>query len=393
MAVLAVVLAGGNGTRLDPLTRHVCKPALPFGGSFRCIDFSLANCANSGIPTVGVATQYKPAALLAHLARAWNGAPGVGPVVVPWHADARNGYRGTADAVYRNLERIAALGPELVLILAGDHVYKMDYRPMLEEHRARRADVTIGCVEVPLADARHFGVLTVDERGRIERFVEKPQSPAEVPGVRRDTVLASMGIYVFDAGFLRRVLTADAAAPGSRHDFGHDVLPKLIRDSRVFSHAFRDGAGSAGYWRDIGTLHAYWRAHMDLLEAAPPLSLDDAAWPISRAAASPRAIAAGPVTARGGKARHSLLGADCGIAGQLLRSVAFDGVEVGRGATVVESVVLPRARIGAGSRLRGVIVGEGYLVPEGTVLERDAYLDGPLVLSAGYSEALRQEAG
>jgi glucose-1-phosphate adenylyltransferase len=199
---LAVVLAGGNGTRLDPLTRHICKPALPFGGGFRSIDFTLSNCANSGVRAVGVATQYKPAALLSHLAGAWNGAPGDGSIVVPWRAEEHapaTGYRGTADAVFRNLERIDAFDPRLVLVLAGDHVYKMDYRPMLEEHCARGADVTVGCVDVPVEDARHFGVLTVGDDGRIERFVEKPQSESQLPRTIGDAVPASMGIYVFSA--------------------------------------------------------------------------------------------------------------------------------------------------------------------------------------------------
>jgi glucose-1-phosphate adenylyltransferase len=382
---LAIVLAGGNGTRLDPLTRHICKPALPFGGGFRSIDFSLSNCANSGVSVVGVATQYKPAALLAHLAGVWNGAPGDGPMVIPWHAGERvpgGGYRGTADAVYRNLGRIDDFDPQLVLVLAGDHVYKMDYRPMLEEHRANQADITVGCVDVPIEDARHFGVLTVDGGGRIERFVEKPRSTAELPGRAGAAVLASMGIYVFSADFLTRALTADASAAGSRHDFGADILPKLIGTTRAFAHAFRGAGRSTGpYWRDIGTLPAYWRAHMDLLGPAPLLALDDSDWPIRGAFGAPRAVRAPLATARGGKLEDAIVGAGCTVAGQVLRSVVFDAAEIERGATVVDSVVLPGARIGAGSRLRGVIVDAGYNVPAGTVLEPADRADEPLVLS------------
>jgi glucose-1-phosphate adenylyltransferase len=382
---LAVVLAGGNGTRLDPLTRHICKPALPFGGGFRSIDFTLSNCVNSGVRTIGVATQYKPAALLAHLAGTWNGAPG-DSVVVPWPADERapnGGYGGTADAVYRNLELIDDFDPRLVLILAGDHVYKMDYRPMLEEHCARGADVTVGCVDVAAEDARHFGVLAVGEDRCIERFIEKPQSKTELPRPDDDAVLASMGIYVFNADFLARVLTQDAFTPRSRHDFGADIFPKLIRNTRVFAHAFRGADGStAPYWRDIGTLRAYWQAHMDLLGPTPVLALDDTTWPVGTAAKAPQRISSATVTARGGTLENSIVGAGCAVAGQVRRSVLFDGVEIGRGATVGDSVVLPGARIGAGSRLRGVIVDTGSSVPDGAVLERTATGTEPLVLSA-----------
>jgi glucose-1-phosphate adenylyltransferase len=385
--VLAVVLAGGNGTRLDPLTRDICKPALPFGGAFRSIDFSLSNCANSGVCAVGVATQYKPDVLLRHLAGEWNRAPGDGPVIVPWRAEERapgTGYRGTADAVYRNLDRIESFGAELVLVLAGDHVYKMDYRPMLEEHCARGADITIGCIDVPIADARHFGVMAVDAAGRVERFVEKPQSAAELPTAGLALVPASMGIYVFSAAFLRRALTADAASGASRHDFGNDILPKHIGSGRVFAHAFRGPDGGApGYWRDIGTLEAYWRAHMDLLGPAPALSLDDAGWPIYRAAAAaPRAIFAPIATTRGGRIRDSLVSGGCNVAGDVRHSVLFTGAELERGATVVDSVVLPGARIGAGSRLRGVIVGAGYQVPAGAIVERAPGAAPPVLCGA-----------
>jgi glucose-1-phosphate adenylyltransferase len=390
---LAVVLAGGIGSRLDPLTRHVCKPALPFGGSFRSIDFSLSNCINSGIGVVGVATQYKPAALHDHLARAWSSTAGDGARVAPWHAEQRAprcGYRGTADAVYRNLDLIEALAPGLVLVLAGDHVYKMDYRPMLEAHRSHDAEVTVGCVEVPIEDARHFGVLAADGRGRIERFVEKPKSVTEVPRTAADTVLASMGIYVFDAAFLARVLRADARSTTSRHDFGRDIVPNLVGSGRAFAHAFRGGGSTAPYWRDIGTLPAYWRSHMDLLGANPRLDLDDAQWPLRGAARPPRRIAAAQTTPHGGSIEDSLVAAGCRIAGRVLRSVLFDAVEIGAGASIVNSVILPGARIGAGSKLRGVIVDAAFAVPEGSLLEAANPSNDPLVLS---SAALDAEPG
>src|SRR5512139_748540 len=298
---VAVVLAGGKGTRLEPLTREVCKPALPFGAGYRSIDFSLSNCVNSGIGRVGVAIQHKPEALLDHLGRVWGDAV-TDPrhFIEPWHSKTRApglGYCGTADAVYRNLPIIEDLDRRLVLILAGDHVYRMDYRPMLEQHVERGAAVTIGCVEVPSEDARQFGVLTIDDHGRIDRFVEKPQTRAEAPGGDRERVLASMGIYVFDADLLSRALRLDALSATSNHDFGSDVLPRLIRDADAFAYAFRAADGlQPAYWRDIGTIDAYWRAHLDLLGPAPRLRLDDREWRLPAAGRAPRMIRSGTAT-------------------------------------------------------------------------------------------------
>jgi glucose-1-phosphate adenylyltransferase len=381
---VAVVLAGGKGTRLDPLTRNICKPALPFGAAFRCIDFSLSNCVNSGLRTIGVATQHQPDALLAHLWSRWNSlAVGADTVIHAWRAEeraARFGYCGTADAVYRNLTSIRNLDRSLVLVLAGDHVYKMDYRPMLETHCARKAAVTIGCVAASVEDSRHFGVLAVGDDGRIERFVEKPRCLTEVPRARGDDVLVSMGIYVFDGALLARALGADATMPQSGHDFGADILPGLIDGGRAYAYELRAAGGATrGYWRDIGTLDAYWRAHMELLGAAPLLTLDDPHWPLGRAAAAAHVVSAS-AAAGGGTLEDSIVSAECKIAGRVLRSVLSDAVDVGRGARVTESVVLPGAVIGAGSRLRGVIVDAGYRVPEGTVIERHAETGEPPVL-------------
>jgi glucose-1-phosphate adenylyltransferase len=390
---VAVVLAGGKGTRLDPLTRNVCKPALPFGGAYRCIDFSLSNCVNSGVRTIGVATQYEPDALLDHLWSHWNSAAlGDDAVVHAWRAEeraARHGYCGTADAVYRNLASLHRLEDSLVLVLAGDHVYKMDYRPMLAAHAARRAAVTIGCIEAPLEEARHFGVLAVADDGRIERFVEKPRSLSDLPCTTGDSVHASMGIYVFDGALLARILHVDAAHPDSGHDFGADILPRLIEGGCAYSYAFRGpGKSAQGYWRDVGTLDAYWRAHLELLGPTPPLTLDDPRWPIGRVAAAPQMISPTTATAAGGTVEDSIVSARCNIAGQVLRSVLSDDVQVGRGAKVAESVVLPGAVIGAGSRLHGVIVDAGYRVPEGTVIERYAGIGDPPVLSTHHSETI-----
>ncbi len=382
---VAVVLAGGKGTRLDPLTRKTCKPALPFGGAFRCVDFSLSNCVNSGVRRVGVATQYEPDALLAHLWNHWNStAVGNKTVIHAWRAEeraARFGYCGTADAVYRNLAAIRGLEKSLVLVLAGDHVYKMDYRPMLEAHVARRAAVTIGCIEAPMAEARHLGVLALGADGRIARFVEKPRSIDEIPAATHHTVLASMGIYVFDGSFLAHVLHTDAANPTSGHDFGADILPRLIEGGSAYSYASCSAGGTAKpYWRDIGTLAAYWRTHMELLGRTPLLTLDDPRWPIGRAAA-PLIVSQSATGIAGGRIEDSVVAAGCKVAGHVVRSVLSDDVEVGRGAKVAETVVLPGAVVGAGSRLHGVIVDAGYRVPEGTVIERYASVGEPPVLS------------
>jgi glucose-1-phosphate adenylyltransferase len=384
---VAVVLAGGKGTRLDPLTRNICKPALPFGGSFRCIDFSLSNCVNSGLRRIAVATQYKPEALLAHLWARWNSvAVGDATLIRAWRAEERAerfGYCGTADAIYRNLASIRDLEDSLVLVLAGDHVYKMDYRPMLEAHVARNAGVTIGCVEVPLAEARRLGCLAVGGDARVERFVEKPKSRVDVPAASRAKALASMGIYVFDGAVLAPVLATDAGLPHSGHDFATDILPRLLEGGRAYSYELRrpDIAAEA-YWRDVGTLQSYWQAHMDLLGSAPLLTLDDPSWPLGRVGAAPRSVTTTMTTVAGGTVANSIVAARCSVAGHVQRSVVSDDVEIGAGAAVTETVLLTGASVGAGSRLHGVIVDTAFSVPDGTVVERSAGSSVPPVLSA-----------
>jgi glucose-1-phosphate adenylyltransferase len=366
---VAVVLAGGKGTRLGALTRHVCKPALPFGAAYRNIDFSLSNCVNSGIGRIGVATQHKPELLLRHIDEVWSSVvAGPGKFISAWTAAESApvyGYRGTADAVFRNLATIERLGSRFVLVLAGDHVYKMDYRPMLAQHRERRADVTVGCVEVDAAEASQFGILSVDRHGRIDRFVEKPQTLDQLPG--GDPVLASMGIYVFDTDFLSDVLRRDAFSSESRHDFGGDILPSLIRDARVFAYPFGDCDGNRpAYWRDVGTPAAYWRAHLELLDSSPSLLLDDAQWPLPAARGVPK-LTARP--GRDGSDERSLVADDCVVGGTVRRSVLFSGVKVSQGALVENAVILPGAVIGRDCRLRGVIVDSECRVPDGTVID------------------------
>jgi glucose-1-phosphate adenylyltransferase len=385
---IAVVLAGGQGARLHPLTRGVCKPALPFGGGLRSIDFALANCVNSGVRAVGVPTQYEPAALLAHLKAAWGPAAlGTRAVVMPWRSEDSApdlGYVGTADATYRNLDRFAEFDPSLVLVLGGDHIYRMDYRPMLERHHAERASVTIGCVPVPAHEARHFGVLSLRPDGHIDRFIEKPQTAADLPLGRDGHVLASMGIYVFDTGLLADILAADALDSSSSHDFGRDILPRLIDGGRAVAHPFIRADGDPGYWRDVGTLEAYWRAHMELLGPNPPFTIDDPDWPIGNAASRPRKVDRNTATAGGGDVEDSLVSDEHAIGGRVSRSVLSENVEIAHGAYVTDSVVLPGARIGPGCRLRGVIVDRAYRVPPGTRCEQDTLARGfaPFVLSA-----------
>jgi len=374
---VAVVLAGGKGTRLGALTRRICKPALPFGAAYRSIDFALANCVNSGINRVGVATQHRPDALLSHLDRVWRDfGTEPGHFIRAWPSQQRApglGYSGTADAVYRNLDVIEALGRRLVLVLAGDHVYQMDYRPMLEQHCESGAPVTIGCVPVPIEEAHEFGVLSVDRRDRIERFVEKPKTVAAIPGRAGTHVLASMGIYVFDAEFLARALRLDAAAASSRHDFGGDVLPRVIREAEAFAYPFRAADGvQPAYWRDIGTITAYWRAHMELLGSSPRASLNDPNWPLPTAEAAPQLIAHRNDARGRGTIENSLVAAGCSVSGTVRHSVLFGGVEVRRGAEIVDSVVLPGAVIGRGCRLRGVVVDSGHAIADGTRIDQSA---------------------
>lgn len=372
---LAVVLAGGKGARLGALTRRECKPALPFGGLYRNIDFSLSNCVNSGIRRIGVATQYKDGSLVRHLNAVWGGGSTnrSGPVIEPWRAAisaADVGYRGTADAVYRNWERIDALEPKLVLVLAGDHVYRMDYRPMLKRHLDTKADVTVGCVEVPVSEASQFGVMTIDHSDRIVRFVEKPQQPQPLPG-HPGRVLASMGIYVFNRALLERILREDAAMETSSHDFGRDVIPEHIDRARVFAYPFNDKAViGGGYWRDVGTLKAYWHTHMEMLDAVPGSRPDDTRWPVRSAIASLQQVPS--TTSEIWQLRHpakSLLAPGCAAKLAIVRrSVLFDNVTVGADTQLSNAVVLPNTAIGRRCYLANVVIASGTQVPDGTVI-------------------------
>jgi glucose-1-phosphate adenylyltransferase len=385
----AVVLAGGKGTRLGALTRDVCKPALPFGAAYRNIDFSLSNCVNSGIRRVGIATQHKPEALLAHIDAVWSHVVAEpGEYIAAWPAETRappGGYRGTAHAVFRNLDLLEAADSSLVLVLAGDHVYRMDYGPMLEYHRERGADATIGCVEIAAQEASQFGILSVDGVGRIDRFVEKPRTMGELPS--RERVLASMGIYVFDARFLADVLRQDACSGFSRHDFGGDVLPRLVSTSRVFAYPFVGERDRCGYWRDVGTPASYWQAHLDLVGCSPRLRLDDPRWPMPAAIAAPRLSARYAGSCRDRDEARSLIADGCSVAGAVRRSVVFPQVHIGAGACVEDTVVLPGAVVGRNSLVRGAIVDSDVRIPDGMVIDytrgsRHGARSEPIVVTA-----------
>jgi glucose-1-phosphate adenylyltransferase len=374
---LALILAGGRGSRLKHLTRWRAKPATPFGGKFRIIDFPLSNCMNSGIRRIGVLTQYKAHSLILHIQRGWGFLRGeFNEFVELLPAQQRiesSWYQGTADAVYQNLDIIRSHNPEYVLILAGDHIYKMDYGPMIAWHVERGADMTVGCIEVPLERAREFGVMTVDENSRVVGFAEKPAEPEPVPG-RTDVALASMGIYVFNTRFLYERLIRDADTPGSSHDFGKDIIPEAIARYRVVAYPFRDvQTGEQSYWRDVGTVEAFWEANIELTDVSPPLNLYDEDWPIwTYQVQLPPAKFVFDDEGRRGMAVDSMVSGGCIISGALVRhSLLFSNVKVNSYAKVQDSVVLPDVDIGRHSRVTKAVVDRGCHIPPGTVIGED----------------------
>ena len=374
---LALVLAGGRGSRLGGLTSHRSKPAVPFGGHYRIIDFPLSNCVNSGIRRVGVMTQYKAHSLIHHIGSGWGFMHReFGEFVEILPAQQQQGeawYSGTADAVYQNLEVIRVHDPRFVLVLGGDHIYKMDYGMMLGFHVNRRADVTVGCIPVPLERASAFGVMTADEDGRITAFEEKPSQPKAMrssPG----EALASMGIYVFNTEYLVEKLLADAADPASSHDFGKNIIPDAVRHARTYAYPFIDHAtGKRAYWRDVGDLDSYWEANMELIGVTPELNLYDHDWPIwSYPQLSPPAKFVFDEDGRRGMAVDSMVAEGCIVSGACVRhSLLFNDVLVDEGSTVESSVVLAGARIGAHCRLRHAVIETGCWIPDGTVIGFD----------------------
>ena len=372
---LALVLAGGRGSRLGPLTDWRAKPAVPFGGKFRIIDFSLSNCVNSGIRRVGICTQYKAQSLIRHVQRGWSFLdaryrefvellPAQQRVTTEW-------YKGTADAVYQNLDILRRHQPEYVLILAGDHVYKMDYARMIDEHVNRDADVSIGCVEVPIGLAKEYGVMAIDDEARIVEFAEKPANPKHAPG-QPDVVLASMGIYVFNAAFLDDQLIRDAADSASAHDFGRNVIPYLITHGhRVYAHRFIDSCVNMvegrPYWRDVGTVDAYWEANLDLAHVTPDLNLYDDEWPIwTYQEQLPPAKFVFENADRRGCAFDSLVSGGCVISGsQVRRSLLFSNVHVHSYCDIEDSVVLPDVEIHRHVVLKKCVIDRYCILPKG----------------------------
>jgi glucose-1-phosphate adenylyltransferase len=369
---LALILAGGNGTRLGELTRRECKPAIAFAGHFRNIDFTLSNCVNSGVRRIGVLTQYKAQTLITHIAGGWSFLPRpLGEFVEVWPAQQRlhsAWYAGTADAVYQNLDLVLAQRTRYTLVLAGDHIYKMDYRPLIEQHVRSGAEATLACVPVPVEDASSFGVLGVDAQQRVQSFIEKP-SPGSLRAAEQRTVLASMGVYVFTTEYLADSLRRDAVNADSAHDFGRNILPAAVREDRVGAYAFTDGKAGAGYWRDVGTLDAYWQAHMELLVPVPPIELFDPAWPIFTLAEPLPPARVMVDAAHEGSVANSLLGGGVVIRGaRVSNSVLSANVQIAAGSTLSEAVILPNVRIGSHCSLRRVIVEAGMHIPDGTVI-------------------------
>lgn len=372
---LALILAGGRGSRLKQLTLWRAKPATPFGGKYRIIDFPLSNCLNSGIRRICVLTQYKAHSLIQHVQRGWGFLRGefgefVELLPAQQRIDETSWYRGTADAVYQNLDIIRTHEPEFVLILAGDHIYKMDYGPMLALHVESKADVTIGSVEVPQERAREFGVLTVTPHNEVIGFSEKPDHPETLPG-RDNVTLASMGIYVFNTQFLFERLIEDAETAESDHDFGKDVLPKLIGRYRVITYPFRDVQTKAqSYWRDVGTVDAFWEANMELAGIDPELNLYDEHWPIwTYQDQLPPAKFVFDDEGRRGMAVDSMVADGCIISGGCVnRSVLFPGVQVHSYVRLRDAVVLPGVDIGRYCQLNKVIIDRACVIPPGTVV-------------------------
>ena len=380
---LVLIMAGGRGSRLMQLTDDRAKPAVPFGGKYRIIDFALSNCINSGLRRIGVLTQYKSHSLLRHLQHGWGFLRGqFGEFVELLPAEQRgeigSWYAGTADAVYQNIEFILAHQPKQVLVLAGDHIYKMDYGRMLATHARNDAKVTIGCLAVPRMDATEFGVMQVDDDGRVVGFQEKPADPRAMPG-RPDTALASMGIYVFDAMFLLNFLRRDAGITESSHDFGKDVVPTAIGEGGVYAHVFTElqQHDKQGYWRDVGTIDSYWKANLELVDVEPELNLYDEAWPIwtNHPQAPPAKFVFDDDHARG-MATDSIVSGGCIVSGaRVHRSVLFTQARVEAGSEITESLLLPGARVGRDCVIRKAIIDENCVVPDGSRIGCDPETD------------------
>jgi glucose-1-phosphate adenylyltransferase len=382
---LAFILAGGRGTRLHELTEWRAKPAVPFGGKFRIIDFTLSNCVNSGMRHIGIATQYRGQSLIRHVQSGWSFLEGrFGEFIELLPAQQSGGqdwYKGTADAVYQNLDLFSRVDPDHVLVLAGDHIYKMDYSRMLEEHVARGARITVACIDVPVDTARSLGVVGVDADGRITSFVEKPERPPTIPG-RPDRSLGSMGVYAFDADYLRDELKRDARDAASSHDFGKDILPRLVKEgapayAHFFSNSSVNMADGMPYWRDVGTIDAYWEANIDLTRVVPDLNLYDDDWPIwTYQEQRPPAKFVFDIDGRRGEAIDSLVSGGCIVSGaSVRRSLLFTSVRVHSYAKIEDSVILPNVDVGRHCVIRNAVIDSYCRLPEGFTVGVDPQED------------------
>jgi glucose-1-phosphate adenylyltransferase len=383
---MAYVLAGGRGSRLKELTDTRAKPAVYFGGKTRIIDFALSNALNSGIRRIGVATQYKAHSLIRHLQRGWNffrpeRNESFDILPASQRVSETQWYEGTADAVYQNADIIEPYGPEYMVILAGDHIYKMDYEMMLQQHVDSGADVTIGCLEVPRMEATGFGVMHVDERDVIIDFVEKPSDPPGIPG-NPDMALASMGIYVFHTKFLMDILRKDAADPNSSRDFGKDIIPYIVQHGKAVAHRFaescvRSETEAHAYWRDVGTVDAYWQASIDLTDIVPELDMYDGSWPIwTYSEITPPAKFVHDIEGRRGSAVSSLVAGNCIISGASIhKTLLSTGCRINSFSKLDQAVVLPEVVVSRHARLTNVVVDRGVIIPEGLVVGEDPELD------------------
>jgi len=375
---VALILAGGRGSRLYELTDWRAKPGVYFGGKLRIIDFPLSNCINSGVRRIGVATQYKAHSLIRHLVHGWTSARSSDREFIDiLPASQRTGddwYLGTADAVFQNLDILRTHQPRFVLILSGDHVYKMDYGTFLAFHAKKEADMTVCCLEVPLEEAAgQFGVLTVDENGRVIEFNEKPENPASIPG-KEGLCLASMGNYIFNTEFLYEQVIRDADTPGSDHDFGKDIIPSIIDKYQIYAFPFRDPeTGKQAYWRDVGTLDAYWEANMELVSVVPQLDLYDRDWPIlTEQIQAPPAKFVFDTEERRGVAINSMVSAGCIISGATVnRSLIFSNCKIHSYSRIVDSLILPECEVLDGCTIINAIIDRGCLIPEGTEIGVD----------------------
>jgi glucose-1-phosphate adenylyltransferase len=385
-STLAIVLAGGRGSRLKQLTDSRSKPAIPIAGKFKIIDFPLSNCINSGIRRIAVVTQYRSHTLNQHVQRGWNFLQSdFNEFIELWPAQQQTAdeswYQGTADAVYQNLATIGNINPDYILVLAGDHVYKQNYSVMLCEHIEKQADISVACIEVPVEEAKDFGVLGIDQDENIISFVEKPENPPTIPG-NSERSLASMGIYIFNAKMLSENLASDAFNSHSSHDFGKDIIPSSIGSYKIVAHPFsRSSIQNVNYeepyWRDVGTLSAYWQANIDLTKLLPRLDLYDDSWPI-RTVHYQRAAAKFNYNhkERLGTAINSVVSAGCIVSGSTVeQSILFNNVRVNSFSVLKECVILPGCDIGRNCRLTRAVLDSNCHVPEGTIIGEDAALD------------------